>query len=369
MHLLLRALSALAPCVAAISCMECDEVASVRMVNLPSLKPYWWADPSFYNITEQRVREMSKALAVDNYCLNERHVFWKLEGHNGGTCNFLMEFSKYLMLLRHGPKSPGGKMHVPILPTEYGKLVGLDTLDWRRAIMPWMCIVRKVNRKKIPPESILAPNAFHFPRPPGMRANWMGTIITHLLTSPTTSFQEKIERFQKEQLWSTAVDQPIYVGIHLRSLQNSCLKRFEKAGITKDPRWEKTKEGRELHPKDMCRMSTPLIRWYLRCFDSLFHSSGVSSRDVKIYVAHDGQQSSELSRISSDFEGHIVTTPQGLEKVSAVMFDMCMLIRSSFFIGNGVSSFSGVVASVRQHLLGNDIYSKYTNMPARSILK
>jgi hypothetical protein len=354
----------LATCTA--KCADCDAVNRLREVDPAPLKPYWWADPSFYTISDEMVRNLSMALTDEKYCSNPRHTYWLMEKHTGGTNNFLFEFSRFLVFLGFGPSAPGRSMHVPILPAAFEGFIGHNTLDWKSACRSWICLLEKAPPKarkgvhQHPLAVLNGMNVFHYPDPPGIRHGWVSTIITQLFTRPMAPFRQTIEDFEQQVLVDNSTRRFLYLGLHLRHLDNSCLARV-RAGGYKDA-IIKAEMGRKMTPSDMCTMSTPFIQSYINNFVKVFESSGVTAKDVKIYVAHDGQQKQELRRISRDFQGRVFTAPSYLRGPEAVIFDMTILIRSSFFVGNAASSLSSNVAAVRKVLLGEQGYAKYSNI-------
>lgn len=236
-----------------------------------------------------------------------------------------------------------------------------------------------------------------------MGATFIVTAIAQLLLRPSPTLRSAVDGFMRvnaltggigvEQL-TTAGTLP-YVAIHVRGLEGSCEKRFERGGgfpdVVKNYNGWAHEDGKERYTAtDVCRMSVEYVRAVLRAEGIAWRTTGGANATAgtaravlhRVVICHDGQDKRAVHALQNFFSARVykpslhkrdeertsANSPlakQRLAEVDGAAVDALLMLRSSFFIGNPASSFSRNVAAVRRHQLRTHSRSNLWGVPPK----
>ena len=159
-------------------------------------------------------------------------------------------------------------------------------------------------------------------------------------------------------------DNSNFVAIHLRSPGGvqQCALRFKRNIRLLRP-FEEPTPGRPVDANDICRMSSEYIRAVLTGAGLLpqkqpevgsaattgaaITATTAATPPLRYFILSDGRDRQSEERIRQDFNAVRFRKEAGFG-VDARHVDMLLAIRSSFFIGNPMSTYSMTIAAVRK---------------------
>ena len=350
----------------------------------PELPPNWWLPLATSSSSHLPFRCPPHQPAVH------------MEGATGRTNNFLIVWATVLeyAVTRSPPKAV-------ILSSAYKRFVGWR-FDVKTATRSWACVidpweVSSINRSV---EVVQGPALFRKPQNE-MGATFIVTAIAQLLLRPSPTLRFAVDAFMRVNALTgigvkqKSADTLPYVAIHVRGLEGSCEKRFERGGGFPDvvksyDAWAPDVSGKERYTAtDVCRMSVEYVRAVFRAEGIAWvtteaNATARTARTVlhRVVICHDGQDKKAVHALQNFFSARAykpslqkrddemtsANSPlakQRLEEVDGAAVDALLMLKSSFFIGNPASSFSRNVAAVRRHQLRTHSRSNLWGVPPK----
>ena len=264
-----------------------------------------------------------------------------------------------LFVMRGVGRSPDNKKHVFMLHDAYRASVGLENLDWRNATDSYVCVLdgTKKPKQKQPKMllSIEAYNVFSFPEELYLIDNPTGWILGQFMMRPSTILRGKVDEYSRKYLTNRQGKLEYFV-IHVRALDGSCVTKLSKSHVSVNETTQISTDltGKTVTAHDICNMEDVYVE---AVFAEALRITGLKKLPP-IYICHDNQRPQFVSRLVNKF-GAIYNRERHAE---GTLFDMLIMMRSTFLVGNPLSSFSTNMHKIRRAYLGEKVAAALTNL-------
>ena len=257
----------------------------------------------------------------------------------GRSNNALMEFAH---LLEFAASRPASNQTVVVVPDIVKNYFPPDAFDYR-PLASWVCIALDGPPPGVPVLHARMHDIYYwrgegafgtveqYSKRPWVDVDWFhGHVISQFLLRPRDPLRARVDDVIKAHGRH-------YIAIHLRQLEDSCVKRQHLKESKLGPpsvRITAADLGREVTPADVCLVSDAYLVAAL--------AKDKVPRDWPILILHDGQKAS-MARVPQ-----LVRSFGAVEVKSDHLVAMLLLAKSSYLVANPASTFSWNMANVRR---------------------
>lgn len=237
---------------------------------------------------------------------------------------------------------------------EFGGI--LDAFDLLAATRSWICLHVLDEHPKYAHVDVFSVDEVFHTRPAELlnlagahisELRFSAIFTSQLLLRPRLDVRTHIELIERElglHLVQT------YIGVHLRSLEGSCVNRLRAGRGLADFARIVLHGNHSVSATDVCTMSDAYLDACMLSFNM--------PRTAPMVIAFDGQNKARIRqlkarynvRIPSDLPWHaVLRSGHGQRNVKPVFIDMLLMLRAPAFVGNPASTLSANVAAVRTY--------------------